>query len=175
LLYGPKLFLIEILFLSDGLAVVGRGLGIVALLAKFLRVYCVNKGSESEHSVESDGVSGGSARRLVFCLNASGMETALCDYLLRDGVPPSMLPGVITNKQNLQTRRLLYSQGGCYFTTARIMIVDLLTEKILPTQICGILLFNAHRITETSIEAFILKIFKHGNPEGFVKVWSISF
>lgn len=134
-------------------------------MAKFLRAYSAGKDTP-------DPSSGGESnpRRLVFCLNAGGMETALCDYLIKDGVPPSMLPGVITNKQNLQTRRLLYAQGGCYFTTARIMIVDLLTEKILPKHICGILLYNAHRITETSIEAFILKIFKSGNPEGFVKV-----
>jgi DNA excision repair protein ERCC-4 len=69
-----------------------------------------------------------------------------------------------------QDRSLLYSKGGCFIATSRIIINDLLKGVILPTQIQGMLVYNAHKITESSIETFILRVFKQGNPAGFVKV-----
>ena len=36
-------------------------------------------------------------------------------------------------------RVTMYALGGCYFITSRILIVDLLTEKIDATKISGLL------------------------------------
>ena len=50
------------------------------------------------------------------------------------------------------------------------MIVDLLTEKVDISNICGILVANAHKITETSMESFILRVYRQKNRTGFIKV-----
>lgn len=41
----------------------------------------------------------------------------------------------------------MYSTGGCYIVTSRILIVDLLRENIDPNKICGTyIVYDLHRI-----------------------------
>ncbi|CAH1766664.1 7194_t:CDS:10 [Entrophospora sp. SA101] len=56
----------------------------------------------------------------------------------------------------------------------RILIVDLLTKKIPTHLITGIFVNHAERINVTSTEAFILRIFRQENKEGFIKAFSDS-
>lgn len=39
----------------------------------------------------------------------------------------------------------MYSRGGCFIATSRIMIVDLLTNKINPENVAGFLVNHGHR------------------------------
>jgi DNA excision repair protein ERCC-4 len=64
----------------------------------------------------------------------------------------------------------MYKSGGCYIITSRILIVDLLSDKINVPNITGFLVPNAHLISETSMESFILRIFRLKNKSGFIKV-----
>jgi DNA excision repair protein ERCC-4 len=41
-----------------------------------------------------------------------------------------------------------------------------------PATVHGILVANAHRVSDASTEAFILRLFREGNPHGFVKAFS---
>ena len=66
------------LYSDDGLLVMARGLGILRLLAKFLRLY----------SKESE-------KKLVFCINLAGDEEAIKNLLLSDGVAADDFPKVI--------------------------------------------------------------------------------
>ncbi|CAN0348363.1 unnamed protein product, partial [Scytosiphon promiscuus] len=54
-------------------------------------------------------------------------------------------------------REVLYTSGGVYIVTSRVLIVDLLTKTVSPERISGMLVHNAHRVVETSSEAFILR------------------
>jgi hypothetical protein len=63
-------------------------------------------------------------------------------------------------------RLSLYRGGGCLFVTSRILIVDLLNERVPLNQVSGIIVCNAHRVTETCAEAFILRLFRAGNKKG---------
>lgn len=135
------------------------GIGIKQLFMKFMKAYCIDGGGSSDESA-----------RLVFCLHASGQEDILRGALLADGVPYSRLPININNKMNQTTRAAMYSRGGCFFITARIMIVDLLNENLISRNVCGMLVYDADRVGELSMEAFILKLFKEQNPNGFIKV-----
>ncbi len=69
-----------------------------------------------------------------------------------------------------QDRSALYLQGGCFIATSRVVIHDLLRNIVDCSKIRGILVYNAHKITESSIEAFILRVYKQGNRNGFIKV-----
>jgi hypothetical protein len=51
-----------------------------------------------------------------------------------------------------------------------VIIHDLLRGIVQPERIRGFLVFNAHKLSDSSIESFILRVFKKGNPNGFIKV-----
>lgn len=53
-------------------------------------------------------------------------------------------------------------------------MVDLLLKRVPLHLVTGFLVANAHRITETCQEAFILKLFRKENKEGFIKAFSDS-
>ncbi|CAN0023392.1 unnamed protein product, partial [Ectocarpus fasciculatus] len=108
-------------------------------------------------------------RPLVLCLNAKGEEELFLDALMADGVPPNRLPEVVDAECTPAQRGVLYASGGVYIVTSRVLIVDLLTKTVKPEQISGMLVHNAHRVVETSSEAFILRIYREGNGSGFVK------
>jgi DNA excision repair protein ERCC-4 len=54
----------------------------------------------------------------------------------------------------------MYQRGGVFCITSRILIVDLLTNVAQPHDIDGMLVAHAEQVTETSTEAFILRIYK---------------
>ncbi|CAM9952486.1 unnamed protein product, partial [Ectocarpus sp. 4 AP-2014] len=130
-------------------------------------------GSCSEPGVSKVGAAAASkpagVRPLVLCLNAKGEEELFLDALMADGVPPNRLPEVVDAECTPAQRGVLYASGGVYIVTSRVLIVDLLTKTVKPEQISGILVHNAHRVVETSSEAFILRIYREGNGSGFVK------
>ncbi|GJJ69930.1 DNA excision repair protein ERCC-4 [Entomortierella parvispora] len=80
----------------------------------------------------------------------------------------------ITSEQSVAERSELYRYGGVMAITSRILVMDLLTSRIPSQLITGILVANAHRVTATSTEAFILRLFRQSNSEGFIKAFSDS-
>lgn len=89
-------------------------------------------------------------------------------YLLRD-IPHFYIQTLVGEVVG-QDRSALYQQGGCFIATSRVIIHDLLRNIIHPSRIRGFLVYNAHKISESSIESFILRVYKNANRDGFVKV-----
>uniref|UniRef100_A0A493TZY4 DNA repair endonuclease XPF n=1 Tax=Anas platyrhynchos platyrhynchos TaxID=8840 RepID=A0A493TZY4_ANAPP len=140
------------LFHQDGLVVCARGLGIDRLLLRFLRLY-------------SEPAS------LVLVLNTSPAEEEyFIDQLRSDGVVH--LPRRVTNEVASNTRYEFYMQGGVLFATSRILVVDFLTDRIPANLITGILVYKAHRIIESCQEAFILRLYRQKNKQGFIKAFT---
>ncbi|KAM1236581.1 hypothetical protein FF1_037652 [Malus domestica] len=69
-------------------------------------------------------------------------------------------------------RHSLYTSSNVFFITPRILIVDLLTSKLPTSQIAGIIIPTVHSLTETSTEAFIVRIFRSLNKTAFVRAFS---
>jgi hypothetical protein len=67
----------EELYEKDGLTIMGRGLGIEVLFSKFIQYYS-EKGNN----------------KFILCLNATGVEQAIRDLILAEGVSPDELPTV---------------------------------------------------------------------------------
>ncbi|NXY69405.1 XPF endonuclease, partial [Glareola pratincola] len=140
------------LFHQDGLVVCARGLGVDRLLLRFLRLYC-------------------EPASLVLVLNTSPAEEEyFIDQLRSDGVVH--LPRRVTNEITNNTRYEFYTQGGVIFATSRILVVDFLTDRIPANLITGILVYKAHRIIESCQEAFILRLYRQKNKEGFIKAFT---
>ncbi|PQM40789.1 DNA repair endonuclease UVH1 isoform X2 [Prunus yedoensis var. nudiflora] len=69
-------------------------------------------------------------------------------------------------------RHSLYTSSNVYFITPRILIVDLLAKKLPTSQIAGLIIPTVHSLTETSTEAFIVRIFRSLNKTAFVRAFS---
>lgn len=72
-----------------------------------------------------------------------------------------LLKYITTNQFPSQERRTIYMEDGGYlFVTHRILIVHLLTGVVPCHQVDGIMVWNSHLLTESSIESFILRVSK---------------
>lgn len=54
-------------------------------------------------------------------------------------------------------------EGGVIFSSSRILVVDMLMERMPIDLITGVLVFKAHKVIETSQEAFILRLYRQKN------------
>ncbi|ELT90017.1 hypothetical protein CAPTEDRAFT_178005 [Capitella teleta] len=141
-------------FHDDGLLVTARGLGLERIFRSFLKVY-------------SD------AGNLVLVLNTNQQDE---DYFIEqlDEEKCRPLPKAITSEYSVKDREATYLEGGVLFITSRILVVDMLTNRIPIHLISGILIYKAHRILDSGQEAFILRLYREKNKTGFIKAFSNS-
>ncbi|KAI8806841.1 hypothetical protein BJ742DRAFT_814576 [Cladochytrium replicatum] len=151
---------------GDGLLIIARGLGLRQVLVTLLQIHT-------------------DPYNLVLLLNASAREVELLreDLVIAaaalgndtpddvDRIHPDLLR-VINNETPANERSKLYLSGGVLSVTSRILVVDMLNEVVPVDKITGIMVNHAHRVTETSTEAFILRLFRDKNKVGFIKAFS---
>ncbi|KAI9012720.1 hypothetical protein BC832DRAFT_589708 [Gaertneriomyces semiglobifer] len=146
---------------GDGLLIVAKGLGLRNVLLTLLQLY-------------SD------PRCLVLLLNTNMREwkvlredlMTMTAGLDNDGdLKPSWFRRV-DNENPASERSELYASGGVLAITSRILVVDLLNKVVPIEKVTGIIVNHAHRVTEQSTEAFILRLFRKDNKEGFIKAIS---
>ncbi|PIN08691.1 Structure-specific endonuclease ERCC1-XPF, catalytic component XPF/ERCC4 [Handroanthus impetiginosus] len=130
---------------SGGLVVLSAGLGLPKLISSLLTLHDPSQGS-------------------VLILNASSSQKNSIDINSHFSSITSDLPA--------HHRLSLYTSGGIFFITARILIVDLLTQRLPTTSVAGIILLNAHSISDTSTEAFIVRILRSSNRSLYVRAFS---
>ncbi|KAG0275130.1 hypothetical protein BGZ95_009148 [Linnemannia exigua] len=142
---------------EDALLIMAKGLGLRNILGAFLQIYSqpqnlvllINTSAEEETALRED------------LLRSSGIDKGGASYFKS-----------ITSEQSLTERSELYRYGGVMAITSRILVMDLLTGRVPVQLITGILVANAHRVTASSTEAFILRLFRQSNTEGFIKAFS---
>ncbi|CAG8531507.1 8007_t:CDS:10 [Paraglomus occultum] len=140
---------------TSALLILARGLGIRRIMCAVMKLY---SGPET----------------LVILLNTPPREEELIkEELLGMGVGRPGLR-IVNNELSAKERTDLYLSGGIFSVTSRILIVDILTKRISVEKITGIIVNHAERVTETSTEAFILRIFRQENENGFIKAFSDS-
>jgi DNA excision repair protein ERCC-4 len=79
---------------------------------------------------------------------------------------------VNTDFTSVSTREKMYANGGIFSITSRILVVDLLTSLLDPETITGLIVLHADRVIATSLEAFLLRIYRQKNKVGFLKAFS---
>ena len=144
--------MIQELIENDSLLVIAKGLGLFEVLSAFLLVY-----SQEDSRVLLINAPKAIQTRLERSLRAQNCR-----------VPARSINTEFTKQERLD----IYKQGGCICITSRILTVDLLDGSLLPRDISGIVVWGAHRLTENCNEAFILRLFRQGNREGFIKALS---
>ena len=144
----------EELLKEDGLCVFAPGLGLKYFLTKFVQLYC-------------------NQDNLVFVLNATNEFESVTEGLEDEGVTKN-LPLLLNSDVNATQRQLCYADGGCYFITNRVLVVDFLTKRLDPKHVSGFLIYQGHKASKTSIMGLILHIYRQNNQIGFIKAFSES-
>ncbi|CCU83083.1 unnamed protein product [Blumeria hordei] len=160
LAYQQELF--QELRQKDELVIIARGLGLLHLVANLL------------HSYDAAG------DNLILLVGADDRENGWVGEGLAERAAISMAPKarglcvVNTDNMSVSTRGKMYAQGGIFSITSRILVVDLLTNLLNSTTITGLVALHADRIVATSLEAFIIRIYRQRNKVGFLKAFSDS-
>ena len=124
------------------------------------------------HSYDAAG------NNLIIVVNADERENAWIGEALAEHAALSMSPlargltVVNTDFTSVAAREKMYAQGGIFSVTSRILVVDLLTNLLNCDTITGLVLLHADRVVATSLEAFILRIYRQKNKAGFLKAFS---
>ncbi len=124
------------------------------------------------HSYDAAG------NNLVIIVGAEGRENAWVGEALAEHAAISMAPKargltvVNTDFTGVPAREKMYAKGGIYSITSRILVVDLLTSLLRTESITGVILLHADKVVATSLEAFILRIYRQKNKTGFLKAFS---
>nr|WJN24994.1 single-stranded DNA endonuclease [Tranzscheliella williamsii] len=138
---------------GDALVIIARGLGLRRIVSTILRIY--------------DG-----PKNLVILVNAtSEEESGIGEELTTLGVRK---PGLraIHHEMPAKQRSEIYLSGGIMSVTSRILVVDMLSKRIPTSLITGLIVLHAERVTPTSVEAFITRIYRQENKDGFLKAFS---
>lgn len=63
----------------------------------------------------------------------------------------------------------MYLKGGVLFVSSRILVVDLLKDRVPISHVTGFLVSRAHTVLESCQEAFAIRLYRQKN-----KVWRFS-
>lgn len=138
------------------LLVLSRGLGLEQLMVRLCRTY-------------SDETS------LVIVIGTDPEdELFLTNRLIDDKeLPCGKLPQRITaESSSLKKRNEIYLKGGVLFVTERILVVDLLSDRVPIDLVTGIIVYKAHKVYDDCLMSFILRLYRMKNKKGFVKAVS---
>ncbi|KYK59783.1 MUS38-like protein [Drechmeria coniospora] len=145
---------------EDELVILARGLGQMRIVTNLL------------HSYDAAG------NNLLVIVGAEERENGWIGEALAEHAAISATPNargltvVNTDFQTVGAREKMYAAGGIFSITSRILVVDLLTGLLDPVTITGLVLLHADRVVATSLEAFILRVYRQKNKVGFLKAFS---
>ncbi|KAF2453405.1 hypothetical protein BDY21DRAFT_366959 [Lineolata rhizophorae] len=147
---------------EDQLVIIARGLGLVRLATNLL------------HAYDAAG------SNLALVVGADDRENkwlgeGLAEHAARSGAPACRgLTLVNTDLVSVAARERMYARGGVFSITSRILIIDFLSGLLDPATVSGVVVLHAERVVATSLEAFILRIYRQKNKAGFLKAFSDS-
>ncbi|KAJ7952598.1 DNA repair endonuclease UVH1 [Quillaja saponaria] len=137
---------------NGGLVVLSSGLSLSKLISSLLVLHTSSQGT-----------------LLLLSPSSASLKSQILHHLKTHHSPT---PSDITADLPAHHRHTLYLSGSIFFITARILIVDLLTNKIPTSSIAGLIILNAHSLSESSTEAFIVRILRSLNREAYIRAFS---
>lgn len=154
----------------NNLTILSPGLGLTRILSALIDLYGTQKYTKVVGVGEGMGKVGGEkvveeVRGLVFLINVDWDE--LAPYI----VTQTKLV-MVDNTTLAAERQELYRRGGMIAITSRILVVDLLCQRVPIPLVTGFIMANAHQILPDSSEAFILRVYRQQNKLGFIKALS---
>lgn len=166
---------------ADSLLILGRGMGYLKIISNLIYALDVSSSFISNSFERTNNKI--NKNNLIIVLGTREGET---DFITQELRELSIIDEIfmkykrtngikIINTDStgtIEKRKKLYTQGGIFFVTARIFVVDLLCHVVSPTVVSGILVSHAEQVTETSAISFILRLYRQQNKAGFIKALS---
>ncbi|KAJ5894927.1 hypothetical protein N7495_006618 [Penicillium taxi] len=147
---------------EDELIILARGLGLLHLITNLLHFYDA------------------AGNNLVLLVGANNRENDWIGEALAEHYAVSKSPNarglkvINTEKATISTRERIYAEGGILSVTSRILVVDLLSGLLDAEKVSGMIILHADKVVATSLEAFIVRIYRHANKQSFLKAFSDS-
>ncbi|PYH45355.1 ssDNA endodeoxyribonuclease RAD1 [Aspergillus saccharolyticus JOP 1030-1] len=147
---------------EDELVVLARGLGLLRLVTNLLHFYDA------------------AGNNLVLVVGADDRENewigeALAEHCAISKTPLARgLKMINTDRATVPMREKFYAAGGILSVTSRILVVDFLSKLLDPAKVTGMVVLHADKILATSLEAFIIRVYREANKTGFLKAFSDS-
>ncbi|KAJ5474166.1 hypothetical protein N7475_003732 [Penicillium sp. IBT 31633x] len=147
---------------EDELVILARGLGLLHLITNLLHFYDA------------------AGNNLVLVVGADERENewigeALAEHYATSKSPLARgLKVINTEKATVPMREKIYAEGGILSVTSRILVVDLLSKLLDPEKVTGMIILHAEKVLATSLEAFIVRVYRQSNKIGFLKAFSDS-
>lgn len=135
------------------LLVLAKGLSTTKCIGNFLSQFHPLEGTSSPH--------------LIFLLGFSD-----ADHSLLCSLPLPLPLHSLHSADASSTKRLdIYLKGGLFLVTPKILLLDLLTKRLSPSIVSGLLLNHAHKVSakKKSAEGFICELLRRGNADVFIK------
>ncbi|XP_065856761.1 DNA repair endonuclease UVH1 isoform X1 [Euphorbia lathyris] len=129
---------------SGGLVILSSGLSLSKLLASLLLLHHPSQGT------------------LLILSPSTSLKSQILHHFTTHPFhsPENHQITEITAELPSHYRLSLYSSGQIFFITPRILIVDLLSNRVPVSTLSGLILLNVHSLSETATEAFIARILK---------------
>ncbi|XP_015913172.1 DNA repair endonuclease XPF [Parasteatoda tepidariorum] len=139
-------------FHDDALVVLAKGIGAERLAVNLIKTY-------------------NDPGNLVLVIGSTTVDEEFIIEKLKS-LGETLLPKVITSDVGTKDRRNVYMEGGVLFVSSRILVVDMLVDRVPIDLITGIIVLRAHKILESCQEAFIVRLYRMKNNKGFIKAIS---
>ena len=165
---------IEQVLEEDSLCVLAPGLGLHQLVAVLLRLQDIRlQDPEQRGTVIVVGATPWQrlALREELARIHPDADRAAAAGAGADASPPP-LPADVTAEIATTERLRLYRSCSSLFVTTRILVVDLLSGRLAGADVAGLIVLNAHRVTDSSGEGFAVRLYRGANASGFVRAFS---
>ncbi|KAG6917271.1 hypothetical protein DXG01_003219 [Tephrocybe rancida] len=138
---------------TSDLVVLARGLGLRRIICTLMKIY-------------------DSPQNLVLLVNATPEEESEIGEEL--GLMGCRKPGlrVVGYETGSKDRQALYKRGGLISITSQILVVDMLQSDIPTHLITGIIVLHAEKVSPLVLEAFIVRLYREKNKNGFLKAFT---
>ncbi|RKP19690.1 hypothetical protein ROZALSC1DRAFT_28734, partial [Rozella allomycis CSF55] len=135
---------------NDALFVLAKGIGHDSIISTLLKAFA-------------------SPQVLVFLVHASSeQEQSFISIFKAQGWDLNNFK-CVNSDLTAKARSQMYEKGGVFSITSRILVMDLLKEHIPIEKTTGMLILNAHTITDETLEAFAMRLYRQKNKNGFIK------
>ncbi|EGT51508.1 hypothetical protein CAEBREN_09583 [Caenorhabditis brenneri] len=81
-------------------------------------------------------------------------------------------PKIINSDVSVKDRQSIYLEGGVQFCSSRVLLVDLLQNRIPTDRIAAVLVYRAHQTLNAFQDSFILRLYREKKPDGMVKAFT---
>lgn len=135
---------------QDCLAIMSKGLGLEKLLMQLIQTYI------------EPGL-------ILFVLGTNAdLENYIKRQLSFNGVAENRIPKIINADVASHERIKLYNTGGTFFVSSRILVTDMLSDRVPYDIVSGIIVYNVHKIMQAYQDLFCLRLYRANNRKGFI-------